>query len=143
MGKFTTYQKKIQEVVGKGINAAEEQQKKLSAKPFDFVEKLESGVREYSVKSLRDQYDGYSETLFEQIRSTNLRMASFAADMVSKFEKEAVQDADAVFDADAADGVASAAPSIKDQVSTEKKPAATKAPAKKIPAKKTTAAASV
>jgi len=47
---------------------------------------LESGAREYSVKSLRDRYNGYSETLFEQFRSLNLRMGGFASDIVSKLE---------------------------------------------------------
>ena len=86
MGKLKTYQQQIQEIVEKGINAAEAQQKKLSAKPFEFAEKLESGAREYSVKSLRDRYNGYSETLFEQFRSLNLRMGGFASDIVSKLE---------------------------------------------------------
>ncbi|HEA51917.1 hypothetical protein LCGC14_0590300 [marine sediment metagenome] len=118
MGKLKTYQQQIQEIVEKGINAAEEQQKKLSAKPFAYAEKLESGAREYSVKSLRTRYYGYSETLFEQLRSLNLRMGSFAADIASKLEKEAADGADAVSEAvsDAADDVTSVAQSSKHKV---------------------------
>jgi hypothetical protein len=132
MGKLKTYQQQIQEIVEKGINAAEAQQKKLSAKPFEYAEKLESSAREYSVKSLRTRYYGYSETLFEQLRSLNLRMGSFAADIVSKLEKEAAEGTDAAADAvsDAADEVTSVAQSTKHKVNT-KKPTATKSAAKK------------
>ena len=132
MGKLKTYQQQIQDIVEKGINAAEKQQKKLSAKPFEYAEKLESGAREYSVKSVREQYFGYSETLFSQLRSLNLRMGSFAADILAKLEKEAADGTDAVADAvsDAADDVTSKAQSAKHKVNT-RKPTATKAPAKK------------
>ncbi|WP_152208560.1 hypothetical protein [Marinobacter changyiensis] len=132
MGKLKTYQEQIQEIVEKGINAAEEQQKKLSAKPFEYAEKLESGAREYSVKSLRERYYGYSETLFEQLRSLNLRLGGFAADVVSKLEKEAVEGTEAVSDAvsDAADDVTSVAQSTKHKVDT-KKPTARKSTATK------------
>lgn len=132
MGKLKTYQQQIQEIVQKGINAAEAQQKKLTAKPFDYAEKLESGAREYTVKSLREHYYGYSEKLFEQLRSLNLRMGNFAADILSKIEKEAAEGTDAVADAvsDAADDVTSIAQSTKHKVNT-RKPTATKAPAKK------------
>lgn len=132
MGKLKTYQQQIQDIVEKGINAAEEQQKKLSDKPFKYAEKLESGAREYSVKSLRERYYGYSETLFGQLRSLNLRMGGFAADIVSKLEKEAAEGTDAVSEvvADAADDVTSVAQSTKHKVNT-KKPTATKSPANK------------
>jgi hypothetical protein len=132
MGKLKTYQQQIQEIVEKGINAAEAQQKKLSAKPFEFAEKLESGAREYSVKSLRDRYNGYSETLFEQFRSLNLRMGGFASDIVSKLEKEAAEVTDDVSEgvADAADDVTSVAQSTKSKVNT-KKPTASKSSAEK------------
>jgi F0F1-type ATP synthase membrane subunit b/b' len=115
MGKLKTYQQQIQEIVEKGINAAEEQQKKLSAKPFEYAEKLESGAREYSVNSLRSRYFGYSETLFEQLRSLNLRMGGYAADIVSKLEKEVTESADEAAEvvADAADDVTSVAQSTK------------------------------
>ena len=127
MGKLKTYQQQIQEIVEKGINAAEEQQKKLSAKPFEYAEKLESGAREYSVKSLRTRYYGYSETLFEQLRGLNLRMGSFAADIVLKLEKEAAEGADTVSEAvsDTADDVTSVAQSSKHKVNA-KKPATSK-----------------
>jgi len=115
MGKLKTYQQQVQEIVEKGINAAEEQQKKLSAKPFEYAEKLESGAREYSVNSLRSRYFGYSETLFEQLRSLNLRMGGYASDIVSKLEKEATESADEAAEvvADAADDVTSVAQSSK------------------------------
>lgn len=45
MGKLKTYQEQLQDIVEKGINAAEEQQKKLAAKPFEYAEKLESEAR--------------------------------------------------------------------------------------------------
>ena len=132
MGKLKTYQQQIQDIVEKGINAAETQQKKLTAKPFEYAEKLESGAREFSVKSLREHYYGYSETLFSQLRSLNLRMGSFAADILSKLEKEAAEGTDAVADAvsDAADDVTSKAQSAKHKVNT-KKPTAAKSSAKK------------
>jgi len=139
MGKLKTYQQQIQEIVEKGINTAETQQKKLSAKPFEYAEKLESGAREYSVKSLREHYYGYSETLFSQLRSLNLRMGNFAADILSKLEKEAAEGTDAVAEtvSDVADDVSSAAQSNKDKVNTKKSTAT------KTPAKKTATAASV
>jgi len=120
MGKLKTYQQQIQEIVEKGINAAEEQQKKLSAKPFEYAEKLESGAREYSVNSLRERYFGYSGTLFEQLRGLNLRMGGYAADIVSKLEKEAAESADEVSEvvADAADDVTSVAQSAKPKAKT-------------------------
>lgn len=115
MGKLKSYQEQLQDIVEKGINAAEEQQKKLSFKPFEYAEKLESEAREYSVKNLRNRYYGYSENLFEQLRSLNSRFGNFAADLVAKLEKEAAKEAaegaDAV--ADAADEVTSVAQSTK------------------------------
>ncbi|WP_166262359.1 hypothetical protein [Marinobacter salicampi] len=137
MGKLKSYQEQIQDIVEKGINAAEEQQKKLASKPFEYAEKLESGAREYSVKSLRERYYGYSETLFEQLRSLNLRLGSFAGEVVSKLEKEAAEDTDAVADAvsDAADDVTSVAQSTKHKVNTKKPTARKSQPAKaKTPA---------
>ena len=96
MGKLKSYQEQLQDIVEKGINAAEEQQKKLSSKPFEYAEKLESEAREYSVKNLRTRYYGYSESLFDQLRSLNSRVGSFAADLVAKLEKEAAEGADSV-----------------------------------------------
>ncbi len=125
MGKLKTYQEQLQEIVENGINAAEEQQKKLASKPFEYAEKLENGAREYSVKSLRTRYYGYSESLFDQLRSLNSRFGSFAADLVAKLEKEV---------AEGADEVTSVAQSTKSEVAgdtTAKKPAAKKPAAKK------------
>ncbi|MBW7472292.1 hypothetical protein QQF73_14600 [Marinobacter sp. M216] len=137
MGKLKSYQEQIQEIVEKGINTAEEQQKKLASKPFDYAEKLESEAREYSVKTLRKRYYGYSENLFDQLRSLNSRFGNFAADLVAKLEKEA---ADTV--SETADEVTSAAQSAKASVTT-KKPAARKTTTRKTTSseKKTTASA--
>jgi len=131
MGKLKTYQEQLQEIVEKGINAAEEQQKKLAAKPFEYAEKLENEAREYSVKTLRTRYYGYSENLFGQLRSLNSRFGNFAADLVAKLEKEVAEGVDEV--SDAADAVA-------DSVEAQK-PAAKKTAARKPAAKKTTASA--
>lgn len=133
MGKLKSYQEQLQDIVEKGINAAEEQQKKLASKPFDYAEKLEAEAREYSVKSLRKRYNGYSETLFEQLRSLNERFGNFAAELVAKLEKEAAESADAV--SEAAEDVAEAAQDAKKSV-TAKKPAARKTAARKPAAKK-------
>ncbi len=137
MGKLKSYQEQIQEIVEKGINAAEEQQKKLASKPFDYAEKLETEAREYSVKNLRKAYNGYSENLFEQLRSLNVRFGSFASDLVAKLEKEAAETV-----AETADEVTSAAQSAKASA-TAKKPAARKTAARKstASAKKSTASA--
>ncbi|PXX88956.1 hypothetical protein DIT71_16600 [Marinobacter vulgaris] len=128
MGKLKSYQEQLQDMVEKGINAAEEQQKKLASKPFEYAEKLESGAREYSVKDLRTRYYGYSESLFDQLRNLNSRVGSFAADLVAKLEKEAAEGADTV--ADAADEVTSVAQSTK-ATAQAKKPAARKTTARK------------
>ncbi|MFL1466523.1 hypothetical protein ACQUWM_16370 [Marinobacter sp. DUT-3] len=138
MGKLKSYQEQLQDIVEKGINAAEEQQKKLASKPFDYAEKLESEVREYSVKTLRTRYDGYSESLFGQLRNLNSRFNSFAADLVAKLEKEAAEGAEAV--SEAAEEVSEAAETAKKSVET-KKPAARKTTARKSTAKKSTASA--
>ncbi len=130
MGKLKTYQEQLQEIVENGINAAEEQQKKLASKPFEYAEKLENGAREYSVKTLRTRYYGYSENLFEQLRSLNTRIGSFAADLVAKLEKEV---------AEGADEVSETADSVKETVEGEQE-AAKKPAAKKPAAKKTTTA---
>lgn len=137
MGKLKSYQEQLQDIVEKGINAAEEQQKKLASKPFDYAEKLEAEAREYSVKTLRKRYNGYSENLFEQLRSLNSRFGNFAAELVAKLEKEAAEGADAV--SEAADDVSEAAQDAKKSV-TAKKPAARKTTARKPATKKTTAA---
>ncbi|RKR72604.1 hypothetical protein [Marinobacter nauticus] len=137
MGKLKSYQEQLQDIVEKGINAAEEQQKKLASKPFDYAEKLEAEAREYSVKTLRKRYNGYSENLFEQLRSLNSRFGNFAAELVAKLEKEAAEGADAV--SEAADDVSEASQDAKKSV-TAKKPAARKTTARKPAAKKAAAA---
>ncbi len=111
MGKLKSYQEQLQDIVEKGINAAEEQQKKLAAKPFEYAEKLEAEAREYSVKNLRERYYGYSENLFGQLRSLNSRFGNFAAELVAKLEKEAAEGADAV--SELADDVSDAAQDAK------------------------------
>lgn len=124
MSKLRTYQEQLQDIVDKGINAAEAQQKKLAAKPFDYAEKLESEARAYSVKTLRKHYNGYSESVFEQLRSLNSRVGSFAADLVAKLEKDAADSADMV--SETAEEVSEAAQDAK-QAATSK-PAESKKP---------------
>lgn len=128
MGKLKSYQEQLQDIVEKGINAAEEQQKKLAAKPFEYAEKLETEVREYSVKGLHKRYTGYSESLFGQLRSLNSRFGNFAAELVAKLEKEAAEGADSV--SEAAEDVSDAVQDAKKSV-TAKKPAARKTTASK------------
>jgi peptidoglycan hydrolase CwlO-like protein len=84
---------------------------------------------------LRTRYYGYSDNLFEQLRSLNTRFGSFAADLVSKLEKEVVEGTNEV--SDAADSVKS---SVEAKTAAAKKPAAKKPAAKKPAAKKTTTA---
>lgn len=141
MGKLKTYQEQLQDIVAKGINTAEEQQKKLASKPFEYAEKLETEVREYSIKTLRERYDGYSESLFEQLRGLNDRFGNFAADLVARIEKEASESADAVAEAaeSVAEEVAEVAEEVKEAVAA-KKPAAKKPAAKKPAAKASTTA---
>ena len=99
MGKLKTWQEQLQEMVDNGISAAEEAQKNLSAKPFDYAEKFEADVREYSVKSLHKRYSDLRSTLFNQLRSVNSRVGGYAGNLVSKLEKEAVEQADTVSEA--------------------------------------------
>lgn len=136
MGKLKSYQEQIQEIVEKGINTAEEQQKKLASKPFEYAEKLEAEAREYSVKTLRKRYDGYSESLFGQLRSLNSRFGSFAAELVAKIEKETAEGADAV--SGAAEEVSGQAKAVKKSATTTAKKTTTRKPAAK---KATTASA--
>lgn len=125
MGKLRTYQEQLQDIVEKGINSAEQQQKKLSSKPFEYAEKLEAEAREYSVKSLRKRYDGYSESLFDQLRSLNTRFGSLASEVVARIEKETVEGADTV--AAAANEVSDQAKPVKrTQAPTGKRGSATR-----------------
>jgi hypothetical protein len=148
MGKLKTYQQQLQGIVDKGINAAEEQQKKLSAKPFNFAEKLEDDLRAYSVKTLRQRYYGYSDELFDQLRSLNSRFSNFAGDLVAKIEREAAESADAISEAaeDAASEVSETAEDVASEVSGAAKDAKksvepNKPAARKTTARKTTSAA--
>jgi len=136
MGKLRTYQEQLQDIVEKGINAAEEQQKKLATKPFDYAEKLEAEARGYSVKTLRKRYYGYSENLFGQLRSLNTRVGSFAGDLVAKLEKEAAEGADSV--SDAANEVTSQAQTVSSQAQKAKKEVTGKSTTRKTAAKKST-----
>jgi len=150
MGKLRTYQEQLQEIIDKGIRAVEEQQKKLAARPFEYAEKLESGVREYSVRKLRKRYDHYTESLFGQLRDLNSRFGNFAADLVARLEKESEEGAEAV--SELAEDVQEAAGKVQETVgkvekagreaaaAVTEKPAARKSQARK-PAAKSGAAA--
>jgi len=96
MGVLTTYQQQLQDMVNKGIDAAEKQQKRLSTKPFDMAEKLEESARTHSVKSLRKSYYGYSENVFDQLRELNGTVGEFTAQLISRVEKQVAEDADVV-----------------------------------------------
>ncbi|OEY66486.1 hypothetical protein [Marinobacter sp. X15-166B] len=129
MSKLKAYQQQLQDIVEKGINAAEERQKKLSAKPFEFAEKLEADVREYSVQGLRNRYYGCSENVFERLRKLNGRFGNFAADLIARLEKDVQEGADAVVEV---------AEDLQDAVSADT-PAAPKTKAKKASGNKKTA----
>jgi heparin binding hemagglutinin HbhA len=96
MGVLTTYQQQLQDMVNKGIDAAEKQQKRLSAKPFDMAEKLEESARTHSVKSLRKSYYGYSESVFDQLRELNGTVGEFTAQLISRVDKQVANGADTV-----------------------------------------------
>ena len=96
MGVLTTYQQQLQDMVNKGIDAAEKQQKRLSSKPFDMAEKLEESARTHSVKSLRKSYYGYSENVFDQLRELNGMVGEFTAQLISRVEKQVAEGADSV-----------------------------------------------
>lgn len=137
MGKLKSYQQQVQDIVNKGIDSAEEQEKKLSAKPFDYAEKLESEARGHSVKNLRKRYNGYSKDLFEQLRGLNTRVGGFAADLVSKIERETAEGADAV--ASEAGSVVNKATNVRDDAqAAPKKSASRKSTASKSTTKKST-----
>lgn len=98
MGVLNTYQEQLQEMVNKGIDAAEKQQKRLSAKPFDLAEKLEESARNRSVKSLRKSYYGYSENVFDQLREMNVMVGEFTAQLIARIEKQVSEGADSVIE---------------------------------------------
>lgn len=129
MGKLKTWQEQLQEMVDNGISAAEEAQKNLSAKPFDYAEKLEAGAREYSVKSLHKRYSDLSSTLYDQLRSANSFVGGYAGSLASKLEKETVEQADAVSEAaeEAGQEASRTAKSASQEVSRTAKSAAKEA----------------
>jgi heparin binding hemagglutinin HbhA len=118
MGVLTTYQQQLQDMVNKGIDAAEKQQKRLSAKPFDMAEKLEESARTHSVKSLRKSYYGYSENAFDQLRELNGMVGEFTAQLISRVEKQVAEGADAI--EDGAIDVAATAEDVKAAVEPAK-----------------------
>ena len=118
MGVLTTYQQQLQDMVNKGIDAAEKQQKRLSAKPFDMAEKLEESARTHSVKSLRKSYYGYSENVFDQLRELNGMVGEFTAQLISRVEKQVAEGADTV--AESAVDVAATAEDVKTAVEPSK-----------------------
>lgn len=120
MGKLKSWQEQVQDMVEKGINAAEDSQKKLAERPFHYAEKLEKEVREYSVKGLRKRYYGASGAVFEQLRTLNTQVGSFAADLVAKLERETRETTGAVSKAssDAAKEVSKAADKSAKDVSS-------------------------
>ncbi len=132
MGVLSTYQEQLQDMVNKGIDAAEKQQKRLSAKPFDLAEKLEESARARSVKSLRKSYYGYSENVFDQLRELNVMVGEFTAQLISRVEKEVAEGADSVVEG--AVEVAQTAEDVKVAVQpakTESKDTAEKTPTAK------------
>ena len=118
MGVLTTYQQQLQDMVNKGIDAAEKQQKRLSAKPFDMAEKLEESARTHSVKSLRKSYYGYSENVFDQLRELNGMVGEFTSQLISRVEKQVAEGAETV--AESAVDVAATAEDVKAAVEPSK-----------------------
>lgn len=125
MGKLKSWQEQVQDMVEKGINAAEDSQKKLAERPFHYAEKLEKEVREYSVKGLRKRYYGASGAVFDQLRTLNTHVGSFAADLVAKLERETREATGAVSKAsnEAAKDVSKAADKSAKDVSSAAKSA--------------------
>jgi exonuclease III len=131
MGVLTTYQQQLQDMVNKGIDAAEKQQKRLSVKPFDMAEKLEESARTHSVKSLRKSYYGYSENVFDQLRELNGIVGEFTSQLISRVERQVAEGADVV--EEGAIDVAATAEDVKTAVEPTK-------PARKSSPKKAKAA---
>lgn len=118
MGVLTTYQQQLQDMVNKGIDTAEKQQKRLSAKPFDMAEKLEESARTHSVKSLRKSYYGYSENVFDQLRELNGMVGEFTSQLISRVEKQVAEGAETA--AESAVDVAATAEDVKAAVEPAK-----------------------
>jgi len=138
MGVLTTYQQQLQDMVNKGIDAAEKQQKRLSAKPFDMAEKLEESARTHSVKSLRKSYYGYSENVFDQLRELNGMVGKLTSQLISRVEKQVTEGADVVEEgavdvvAAAEDVKAAAEPTKSARKSTQNKAKAAPVAAAKV-----------
>lgn len=138
MGVLTTYQQQLQDMVNKGIDAAEKQQKRLSAKPFDMAEKLEESARTHSVKSLRKSYYGYSENVFDQLRELNGMVDKLTSQLISRVEKQVTEGADVVEEgavdvvAAAEDVKAAAEPTKSARKSTQNKAKAAPVAAAKV-----------
>ncbi len=122
MGVLSTYQEQLQDMVNKGIDAAEKQQKRLASKPFDMAEKLEERARTHSVESLRKTYYGYSENVFDQLRELNSTISEFTAQLISRVEKDVAEGVDSVVE-----GVDKAAEEVKAAVESAKPVAASDA----------------
>lgn len=119
MSKLKTWQEQLQDMVDKGIDAAENAQKQIAAKPFQLAERVETEVRQHRVKNLRKRYDGVSGAVFDQLRSFNNRVGNFAADLVARLEKETAETARSVSKTadEVADDVSSTAKSAASEVS--------------------------
>lgn len=102
MATIKSYQEQVQEIVSKAIDAVETQHKAFAEASFGYAEKL------YKLETAKAKHDEYAGLAYGKVREANEFVASFAGDLISKYEKPAA----------------------------EEKPAAKKAPAKKPAAKK-------
>ncbi|MDX1451029.1 MAG: hypothetical protein R3183_00625 [Oleiphilaceae bacterium] len=82
MATIKTYQEQVKEIVEKAINAVEEQHKALASASFTYAEKL------YKLDSVKSKHDEVAGIAYEKARDVNNKVASFAADLIAKFEKE-------------------------------------------------------
>jgi gas vesicle protein len=88
MGKLKSFQAQIQEAIEKGISAVEGQHKTLAEKSFGYVEKLETEAKTYSIKKVHEKHDEAINNVYETVRNLNKRVNDFAADILSKVEKD-------------------------------------------------------
>lgn len=103
MATIKSYQEQVQEIVSKAIDAVETQHKAFAEASFGYAEKL------YKLETAKAKHDEYAGLAYGKVREANEFVASFAGDLISKYEKP---------------------------VAEEKKAPAKKAPAKKPAAKK-------
>lgn len=122
MSKLKTYQKQVQDVIEKSINTVEEQHKSLAERPFELAEKLEKEAKTYSVKSIRSKHNSAASSAYDALRVWNKRLGEYAGDLLSRFDKEAGEAAEAVSDA-----ASKATKPAAKKSSTARKPAAKKA----------------